>query len=169
MPRAARSASPATSHWPCRRRSRCCRSARNGNRSRVLSWEPPVDQKHPLDTFMQQRPMQGLWQARIAWRHGCICIGRGRPSTVIARLVRAIWYSRDSSNRWIGRGVLGPPPARGTATACTLRLLLHVLDVGEGDAPGTLAGVAEIELVLGHEHRIAVDVVGDAGIVGGDE
>src|SRR5258708_6368791 len=45
-----------------------------------------------------------------------------------------------------------------------LRLFLHVLDVGKIDALGALAGVAEIEFVLGHEHRVAVDVVGDAGI-----
>src|SRR5512132_3030636 len=50
-----------------------------------------------------------------------------------------------------------------------LRLPLHVLDVGEGDPLGPFAGIAEVKLVLGHEHRIAVDVIGDAGAVGGDE
>src|SRR5664279_2402552 len=53
--------------------------------------------------------------------------------------------------------------------ASPLRLLLHVLDAGEDDAFGTFLGVAEIEFVLGQEHRIAVDVVGDAGAIGGDE
>jgi len=47
--------------------------------------------------------------------------------------------------------------------------LLHVLDVGEHDAFGALAGVAEIELILGEKHRIAVDVVSDTGVVSGDE
>src|SRR6202022_3010797 len=49
------------------------------------------------------------------------------------------------------------------------RLLLHVLDTGERDALGPFLGVAEIEFILGEKHRIAVDVVGDAGAVGGDE
>src|SRR5580692_1209989 len=49
------------------------------------------------------------------------------------------------------------------------RLLLHILDAGEDDALGAFPGVAEIEFILGEEHRIAVDVVGDAGTVGGDE
>ena len=49
------------------------------------------------------------------------------------------------------------------------RLLLHVLDAGKHDPLGAFPGVAEIEFVLGQEHRIAIDVVGDAGVVGGDE
>lgn len=47
-----------------------------------------------------------------------------------------------------------------------LRLLLHILDARERNALGAFLGVAEIELVFGQEHRIAVDVVGDAGAVG---
>src|SRR5437879_6983822 len=86
---------------------------------------------------------------------------------------RAIQYSRDGSDLWRSRGVLGPPLSRRTtaevgATA-PLRLLLHVLDVGKIDPLGPFAGVAEIELVFGHEHRVAIDVIGDAGAVGGDE
>src|ERR1700760_2267837 len=50
-----------------------------------------------------------------------------------------------------------------------LRSLLHVLDGRERDAFGALLCVAEIELVLGHEHGVAIDVVGDPGTVGGDE
>src|ERR1700741_1830630 len=48
-------------------------------------------------------------------------------------------------------------------------LLLHVLDVGEGDALGPLPGIAEIEFIPGHEDGIAIDVVGDAASVGRDE
>jgi hypothetical protein len=44
--------------------------------------------------------------------------------------------------------------------------LLHVLDAGKDDALGALFGVAEVELVLGKEYRIAIDVIGDAGTVG---
>src|SRR5438445_6842860 len=51
----------------------------------------------------------------------------------------------------------------------TLPLLLDVLDVGELDTLGALPGVAEIELVPGQIHGIAVDVVGDARCVGGEE
>jgi hypothetical protein len=52
------------------------------------------------------------------------------------------------------------------ASTSRLRLLLHVLDTGKSDALGAFFGVAEIELVPGHEHGIAVDVIRDAGIVG---
>jgi hypothetical protein len=102
-------------------------------------------------------------------------------SPVIARLVRncalgrATQYSRDGSDLRISRGVLGPPLSRtttaevGAKSEPALRLLLHVLDVGEGNSLGAFAGIAEIELVLGHEHRVAVDIIGDAGAVGGDK
>src|SRR6516164_6692720 len=45
--------------------------------------------------------------------------------------------------------------------------LLDVLDACKFDPLGTLPGVAEIELVPGEVHGIAIDVVGDAGGVGG--
>src|SRR3954452_10294253 len=61
------------------------------------------------------------------------------------------------------------PGGRRRPTALPSRLLLHVLDAGENDAFGALLGIAEIDLVSGEEHRIAVDVVGNAGAVGGDE
>jgi hypothetical protein len=110
--------------------------------------------------------------AGIHWMHEW---ASGLTSPVIVRLDRTIQYSRDVSDLRIGRGVLGPPLSRRTTakaggrSASPLRFLLHVLDVGEGDPLGPFAGIAEIELVLGHEHRIAVDVIGDAGAVGGDE
>jgi hypothetical protein len=79
-------------------------------------------------------------------------------------------------------GILGRPvkPADDTGIVAELsainrrsvpasRLLLHILDAGECDALGALAGIAEIEFILGQEHRIAVDIVGDAGTIGGDE
>jgi hypothetical protein len=56
-----------------------------------------------------------------------------------------------------------------TADEGNLRLLLHILDAGECDALGPFAGVAEVKFILGQKHRIAVDVVGDAGAVGGNE
>src|SRR5262249_6459538 len=91
---------------------------------------------------------------------------------------RRLWLNREAAAYWVPRSRLrqgfGGQASRGTtavvvASRATLRLLLHVLDVGEDDALGAFPGVAEIELVLGHEHGVAVDVVGDAGAVGGDE
>ena len=85
---------------------------------------------------------------------------------------RATQYSRDVDDRtreaaayWV------PRSSRGTTMKPLdpLRLLLHILDAGEDDALGALPGVAEIEFILGEEHRIAVDVVGNAGAVGGNE
>src|SRR6202035_4727512 len=68
---------------------------------------------------------------------------------------------------------LGPPVKPGDDSEVgaarprpSSRLLLHVLDAGKIDALGAFPGVAEIEFVLGEKHRIAVDVVGDAGAVG---
>src|ERR1700682_6418062 len=74
-----------------------------------------------------------------------------------------------------GCGALDTPLSRsmtagsGTARAAYSRLLFHILDAGKIDALGAFLGVAEIEFILGQEHRIAIDVVGDAGTVGGDE
>src|SRR3981081_4288823 len=88
----------------------------------------------------------------------------GRPS-----IPETLEIKREAAAYWV-------PRLRGGTTSGGSRLqrrapshLLHVLDAGEGDAFGALAGVAEIELVLGQEHRIAVDIVGDAGAVCGDE
>src|SRR5579859_3011138 len=69
-----------------------------------------------------------------------------------------LWWGRWSSMR-----------GASDLTRSRSRPLLHVLDVREGDALGALLGIAEIELVPGHEDGIAVDVVGDAGAVGRDE
>src|SRR5258707_10532560 len=78
--------------------------------------------------------------------------------------------------RWsLSSGSQGETPWRGCPSGLgrrywpASRLLLHILDTGECDALGALAGIAEIEFILGQEHRIAVDIVGDAGAVGGDE
>src|SRR5882757_3551805 len=78
---------------------------------------------------------------------------------VIARLDRATQYSAPSVIEPRSRGVVGPPPSRGTITgvAPPSRLLLHILDAGKDDALGAFAGVAEIEFIFGEEHRIAVD------------
>jgi len=46
-------------------------------------------------------------------------------------------------------------------------LLLHVLHRGELDPLGALLGIAEIELILGHEDGIAIDVVGTLVILTG--
>src|ERR1700729_3989736 len=54
----------------------------------------------------------------------------------------------------------------GSSSSPALRLLLHILDTGERNALGAFLGIAQIEFVPGQEHRIAVDVVGDAGTVG---
>src|SRR6266404_3362318 len=101
------------------------------------------------------------------------CMGERPALPVIVRLDRTIQYSRDSSDLRRSRGVLGPPLSRrtteGSGATAPLSLLLHVLDAGKIDALGAFAGIAEIELVLRHEHRIAVDVVGDARTVGRDE
>jgi hypothetical protein len=105
----------------------------------------------------------------IHWMHGWTS---DQPHLSSVRLDRTIQYSRDSTDLRRSRGVLGPPVKPGDdrmGKATPLRFLLHVLDVGEGDALGPLAGVAQIELVLGHEYRIAVDIIGDAGAVGRDE
>jgi len=37
------------------------------------------------------------------------------------------------------------------------------------DTLGAFPGVAEIKFILGEEYRVAIDVVGNAGAVGGDE
>jgi cytochrome c oxidase subunit 2 len=67
---------------------------------------------------------------------------------------------REASAYWIPRLRGGRQRGCGAGSRAALRLLLHVLDVGEGDPLGPLAGIAEIELVLGHEHRVTIDVVG---------
>src|SRR3982074_262361 len=93
---------------------------------------------------------------------------------VIARLNRAtsIPGAGDQSK---GCGVLDTPLSRsmtagsGTARAAYSRLLLHILDAGKNDALGALFGIAEIEFILGQEHRIAIDVIGDSGTIGGNE
>src|SRR5258708_20084279 len=56
-----------------------------------------------------------------------------------------------------------------SSAAPASRLLLHILDAGKGNALSALPDIAEIEFILGQKHRIAIDVVGDAGAVGGDE
>src|SRR3984893_9095836 len=103
-------------------------------------------------------------------------MGKGAAATtaVIARLdgrpsiPETLVLNRDGAAYWVprlgGRRRSGPKAAQRRS-----RLLLHILDAGKDDALGALTGVAEIELVLGQKHRIAVDVVGDAGAVGGDE
>src|SRR6202163_2256252 len=69
-----------------------------------------------------------------------------------------------------GRGVLGPRSSRGRqVVGISSHLFLHILDARKRNALGALFGIAEIEFVLRQKHRIAVDVVGDAGAVGGDE
>src|SRR3954447_15734262 len=50
-----------------------------------------------------------------------------------------------------------------------LRLPLHILDAGKRNAVGTFAGIAQIKFILGEKYRIAVDIVGDTGAVGGDK
>ena len=92
-------------------------------------------------------------------------------TTVIARLDRATQYSRAVVIERRSCGVLGPAFAGtthfiGVAQCPASHLLLHILDAGKGDAFCAFADIAEIEFILGEEHRIAVDVVGDAGTVG---
>jgi hypothetical protein len=95
-------------------------------------------------------------------------VRRVTRAAVIARLDRAIQYSRGAGDQSKGRGVLGPPvkPGDDKFVGDASRLFLHVLDAGERDAFGAFADIAEIEFILGEEHRIAVDVVGDAGTIG---
>src|SRR5258708_21353918 len=68
--------------------------------------------------------------------------------------------SSPAMTNWKIGATVAPPASR---------LLLHILDAGKGDAFGAFADVAEIKFVLGQKHRIAIDVVGDAGAIGGDE
>src|SRR4051812_9556520 len=103
---------------------------------------PPCFYKHPMDTLTDAGPTQGIWVfARCMQAStGCICraiVAResGRSSipemAVIYGEAAAYWAPRFRGGR-----------QKGGATALLSALLLHVLDVGEGDPLGPLAGVA---------------------------
>src|SRR6267142_3802704 len=116
---------------------------------------------HPLDAYVtaiprRRRPPTGRANARPMTGSG------GRPS------IPETWmeYGKAAAY-WVPRFRGGRQ--RGRSGSRASGLLLHVLDAGKADPLGALAGIAEIELVLGHEDRIAINVVGDAGIVGGNE
>src|SRR5882724_11180961 len=115
---------------------------------------PPCFYKHPVDTLTDVDPTQGIWVfARCMQAStGCICRAvvaceSGRSS--IPEM--AVIYGEVAA--YSGPAAFAEDDRRGGATALLSALLLHVFDVGEGDPLGPLAGIAEIELVLGHEHR----------------
>src|ERR1700742_1819018 len=82
-------------------------------------------------------------------------------SNIVGRLTAAIKPAEFTSPR--------SPPVPHFRNERRSRLFLHILDAGKDDALGAFPRVAEIEFVLRQEHRIAIDVVGNAGAVGRDE
>src|ERR1700722_16353645 len=110
---------------------------------------------------------------RRAWAFPAIVTAAAamiRQKTMRRRMTQALKGSPTRGKvRPATAGIKSAPvhiPAFTSKGAALQRLLLHVLDAGKIDALGAFPGVAEIEFVLGEKHRIAVDVVGDAGAVG---